>query len=292
MASKYGVALTQEGGWKGWPLRVGHFASEGKSEGLVTKNDTVLVWGGGVTNVVLHATRASGSAKTQSAKSERYEFVRRSGSVDLLPRDTVLDSVTWRGEESGCVAVQLETRRVEHLLGECVTLDSSRPLRLAVSDHHIVDLVRRLEAQARGLQPCGDIYVEALSLTLASYVYGRYGSAPVTAVWQAAGLAPVQCEQLEAFIDDHLSERIGLAELARLVGYSPDHFARLFRQSFGRSPYQYLLRRRIDRAKVLLLDRSYSLAEVAMASGFATQAHLNTSFKARTGVTPGAYRKM
>jgi AraC family transcriptional regulator len=79
--------------------------------------------------------------------------------------------------------------------------------------------------------------------------------------------------------------------LAAVMGYSPDHFARLFKRDFGITPYQYVLNRRVERAKSLLRARGLSIAEVAMTCGFSTQAHLSSAFKARVGTTPGAYRR-
>jgi AraC family transcriptional regulator len=98
-------------------------------------------------------------------------------------------------------------------------------------------------------------------------------------------------ERLVAFVEEHLGGNIGLTDLAHQVGYSPDHLARMFKKSFGVPLYQYVLRRRVERAKGLLRDRSHSIAEVALACGFATQSHFTAAFKARMGVTPGAYRR-
>jgi AraC family transcriptional regulator len=93
-----------------------------------------------------------------------------------------------------------------------------------------------------------------------------------------------------AFVEDHLSEEIRLVNLARLVGCTPDHLTRMFKRSFGVPLHQYVVQRRIERAKALLRGRSHSIAEVAWACGFATQSHFSAVFKERTGVTPRAYR--
>jgi AraC-like DNA-binding protein len=97
-------------------------------------------------------------------------------------------------------------------------------------------------------------------------------------------------EKIAAFIEDHLNADICLSDLARLVDYSPDYLARLFKNSFGAPPHQYVLRRRIERAKGLLLDRGRSIGEVAHACGFATQSHFTSVFKSKLGLTPAAYR--
>jgi AraC family transcriptional regulator len=65
----------------------------------------------------------------------------------------------------------------------------------------------------------------------------------------------------------------------------------LFKQAFEQSPHQYVLSRRVERAKTMLKDGERSIAEIATACGFANQGHLTTAFKRRTGVTPASYRK-
>jgi AraC family transcriptional regulator len=292
-ASKYGVALTAEP-WRGWPLRVGQFSPDGKLEGLVAASDALLVWSGGTTDVTLHARAPGGTV--------RHRFVRQGGMIDLLPRGIVLEDVSWQGQASTCLSVNFDGAALERLLGVKATFEPEAP-RLAVGDPHVVDLAQRLEAQATAGQPWGALYVEGLSLTLASYLYGRYGireagireagirGAGLRGASSEHALPSVSSQRLLAFIEEHLGSDIGIATLAALAGYSPDHFARLFKQSFGLSPYQFILQRRVERAKALLRDRSHSIAEVAMMCGFASQAHFHTTFKARTGVTPGVYRK-
>jgi AraC family transcriptional regulator len=279
-ASKYGVPLTAEP-WRGWPLRVGQFPAEGKLEGLVAASDALLVWSGGTTDVTLHARAPGGTV--------RHQFVREAGMIDLLPRGIVLEDVSWQGQQSTCVSVNFDASAIERLLGVKATFEPEVP-RLALSDAHVVDLAERLEAQAAAGQPGGSLYIEGLSLTLASYLYGRYGIQSAAQEHESA-LPALSSQRLLAFIEEHLGSDIGIGTLAALAGYSPDHFARLFKQSFGSSPYQFILQRRVERAKALLRDRHHSIAEVAMLCGFASQAHFHTTFKARTGVTPGVYRK-
>jgi AraC-like DNA-binding protein len=144
-----------------------------------------------------------------------------------------------------------------------------------------IPAVRELAARA-------DFRADAL--TLASYVFGRYGPSE-TPREDGSSLTPLQWEQLVAFVEDHLGDSLSLPHLASLVGYSADHFARLFKRAFRLSPHQYILERRVERAKSMLRTRSHSIAEVAVICGFASQAHLHAAFRARTGLTPGAFRR-
>jgi AraC family transcriptional regulator len=280
-----GAAITGDG-WRGLPLRVSRYPGAGRVEDLVVSDDTLLLWSGGVSEVTLHARRAG----EDDGRQRTLRFARTSGRVDFVPKGTILDEIRWRGASCGSVAVTLERANVERLIGGRVrAFDAERDLRVNVADAHIVDIVRRLESQAVRNEPWGALYVEGLSLTLVSYVYGRYVAA--TSRQAEAALSTPVTEKLVTFVEEHLAGNIGLTDLAHQVGYSPDHLARMFKKSFGVPLYQYVLRRRVERAKGLLRDRSHSIAEVALACGFATQSHFTAAFKARIGVTPGAYRR-
>jgi AraC family transcriptional regulator len=279
MTSKYGFSCTQDT-WQGWPLRVGQFDTRGKLEGLVAVSDAVLVWSGGTSEVRLQERRGR--------SVERHDLVRRGAMIDLLPQGTTFEEITWQGQPSACTSIHFDSARLQRLLGPGAAL-TPHHLRLGLTDPHVVDLVQRLQAQALSTQPWGALYIDALSLALVSYVYARYGT-PERAPQPPTRSLPI--ETLVTFIEEHLDENIGLLELAAIVGYSPDHFARLFKQSFGKTPYQYVLGQRIERAKSLLRDRHRSIAEVALQCGFASQAHFHAAFKTRTGVTPGSYRKL
>lgn len=107
----------------------------------------------------------------------------------------------------------------------------------------------------------------------------------------SGGLSARQIRQLSEFVQRHLSEPLSTETLARLVGFSPYHFARLFRCATGASPHQYVLRRRLERAQWLLEQTEVPLAQVAAASGFADQSHLTLVFRQQLGCTPRVYRR-
>jgi len=83
-----------------------------------------------------------------------------------------------------------------------------------------------------------------------------------------------------------------LSELADAAGLSAFHFAKLFKQSTGSSPHQYILQRRLERAKELLRNPQMSLSEVSQHTGFADQSHLTNVFRRFVGVTPAKFRRL
>ncbi|WP_166365447.1 helix-turn-helix domain-containing protein [Pseudomonas akapageensis] len=104
------------------------------------------------------------------------------------------------------------------------------------------------------------------------------------------GLAAHQRRQLADYIDTHLADPLSLGQLAGLCSLSEYHFARMFRESFGLPPHQYLLARRLGRARELLRGGCLPLGEIALACGFASASHFTNRFRQVVGATPGEYR--
>lgn len=88
------------------------------------------------------------------------------------------------------------------------------------------------------------------------------------------------------YIDEHLGEDLALASIAAEVALSPFHFARLFKQATGLSPHQYVVRRRVERARELIESRQGTVACVAVTVGFCDQSHLARHFKRLLGIAP------
>ena len=126
---------------------------------------------------------------------------------------------------------------------------------------------------------------EMLSHTLLSQVGARDG------LRLKGGLAAYQRRRLVEYIEQHLQDPISLGLLAGLCALSEYHFARMFRQSFGLPPHQYLLARRLARARSLLRGGALPLGEVALMCGFSSASHFNQRFRQATGATPGDYRQ-
>ena len=98
-------------------------------------------------------------------------------------------------------------------------------------------------------------------------------------------------DRARRFLDAETGRVIRSVELEAITGLGRYELARQFRAAFGTSPYRYSLLRRLDRARTCL-HREPSLADLALAAGFADQAHLSRQFRAAFGVTPGRYRAL
>ena len=108
---------------------------------------------------------------------------------------------------------------------------------------------------------------------------------------QRGGLSPAALRRVQVFVEANIERSIHIRDLADRAGLSAHHFGRAFRTSTGATPRAFIEQRRIERARTLIDDTDQPLAEIAAATGFATQSHLTTAFRRATGFTPAAYRR-
>ncbi len=121
------------------------------------------------------------------------------------------------------------------------------------------------------------------------HTLGRYGNARTPAHPRGTGLARWQELRAKEMMSAHMD--ISLPELAQECRLSVTHFVRGFRRSTGMSPHQWLLARRIGKAKVLLTKSNLSLADIALACGFSSQSHFTAAFTSSTDLSPGRWRR-
>ncbi|HET8844196.1 MAG TPA: AraC family transcriptional regulator [Ktedonobacteraceae bacterium] len=139
--------------------------------------------------------------------------------------------------------------------------------------------------------PAGKLYAQTAAQMLAVHLLRHYLSVGRSFKDPSQGLTHPQMRRVIDFIQAHLDQDLSLEALAQQVDFSPYHFARLFRQTTGESPHQFVLRQRIERAQQLLEKTDVPLGHIALESGFADQSHLTQAFKRHLGQTPRAYRR-
>lgn len=236
---------------------------------------------------------AGGVIVDDPALGSNGRFYAGPGSITLWPADHESRSSSWTVVDppvgsATMVSVELDTSVLAQLAPEINTPRFT--MQRAIDDPALAAMVRLMEADVRSGCATGRIYGESLCLAMTTLLRARYGAGGQMKEHTKAGLSPRQRERVLQYIAENLSGDLGLAELAGAAALSQQHFSLAFRRSFGTTPHQYVLCERITRAKTLLSTRRLSIADVAMAVGFAGQSHFTTVFHKIVGVTPRNFR--
>ncbi|MFM9264365.1 helix-turn-helix transcriptional regulator [Tychonema sp. BBK16] len=144
------------------------------------------------------------------------------------------------------------------------------------------------ELESGGLN--GTLYVDTLKNALSVHILHRYCSQKPKLQDVEGGLNSHKLQIVFDYINDYLSRDLHLAELANLVQMSHYYFGRLFKQSTGIAPHQYVTHCRIKKAKQLLKVTDLSIAYISQQVGFHDQSHFIKTFRKIVGMTPKKYR--
>ncbi len=167
-----------------------------------------------------------------------------------------------------------------------------RPAVAPQNDALLADLVLTLRREVQAGFPGGALYGESLGVAIAAHIVRGYAVASCCAADPRGGLPPDELRRIEEYVEENLARSLSLHELSQQLGMNVYFFVRSFKRSTGLPPHQYVLRRRVERAKEFLLDPGISIADIALRCGFATQSHLTATFNRLTNVTPGEYRRI
>lgn len=138
---------------------------------------------------------------------------------------------------------------------------------------------------------CGPLLLESIGKATAVYVASHFSANPPILLEQRRGLTRERLRHVIEYVDAHLSNELSLGELSGIACLNSYHFGRMFKVPTGQSVHQFILCRRIQRAKALLVKSGSSLAEVAAAVGFCGQSQFTTTFRRLMGVPPGLWRR-
>lgn len=155
----------------------------------------------------------------------------------------------------------------------------------------VLSLLLELEHE----QCAAGIVVESLAIELTVHLLRRYSRAASVESPARSGACTLPASKLRRvseYLDNHLRDDVTLAEIAQVVGMSPYHFARRFKQSTGIAPHQYLIARRMALARSLLRETDLPIAEIAHRVGCSNQSHFSTLFHRAEAVTPRMFRQM
>jgi AraC family transcriptional regulator len=210
------------------------------------------------------------------------------GDIDVVPAGI---AGAWYGDEPASTVV---IAVAPSLLQRAAADMGLAPERVSVAPRHQVRDARiehvawALEAEDRAGYETGRLYAESLALALASHMLGHYAAIPAAYVKppRERGLSLQQRARLGDYIEAHLDRDLSIARLASVLAISPSHLKSLFRQSTGQSVHEHVLRRRVERARMLLARGDKPASEVALEVGFAHQSHMARWMRRFLGVTP------
>jgi len=137
-----------------------------------------------------------------------------------------------------------------------------------------------------------DQFVDRITTALNIHFARVYGGMNFPRPLVTGGLAPWQLRLARDTINAHLEEGLSLEQLAHECRLSVTHFAKAFARSTGISPHRWLMQRRVDVAKDLMLTTDSSLVEISLKCGFSDQSHFTRVFAEATGETPGRWRQI
>ena len=235
-----------------------------------------------------HRIMVHASAATRSYCNEvgRY-FVRRAGDIDLVPA----------GEEGGfeaetpfdTIEIVLQPALMERIAAELG--GRVRAPRFAtrhlLRDQRIEHLARALQSDLNAGAPSGPLFADSIGAALAVRLLGFDGPDTV----RVNRLSDAQLKRVLEHIEAALHEPLSIDRLSRIAGASSSHLRTWFKAAMGVTLHRYVLRRRVERARILLQRGDLSTSEVAALTGFAHQSHLAHWMRREIGQTPRDLRR-
>ncbi|RWL86297.1 MAG: helix-turn-helix domain-containing protein [Mesorhizobium sp.] len=219
----------------------------------------------------------------QSMPTSAEETVRH---LTFVPAGIPLWQVTRRSHYIRRLIIDFDLAELAERFGEAFEFTSRLAPRVMFQDDRLLVLVELLADACLGTHPDDRLYGDSLALAISHNLFGVRRQEE-----KRGGLAPAQLRRVTVLMEQSLPKAVFLKDLAKMVGLSEAYFARAFKTSMGVSPHRWYLAAKIRKAQRALLETSDTLAQVALANGFADQSHFTRAFRTVTGYSPGAWRR-
>jgi len=219
------------------------------------------------------------------SKANSYTYTR--GDIDIVPAG--VSDQCLHDDSSTSLVVQMSPtllRRAAEDLGldpDRAGLEPQHQLR----DPQIEHIAWALEAERKSAHPAGALYADSLGLALALHLLRSFH----TPVVVRRGLSAAQLKRVTDYIEEHIDRDLSLATLASVAGVSASHLKSAFRRSTGMPVHEYVVQRRVERAKVLLMQGELPASEIALEAGFSHQSHMARCMRRVLGITPSVLRR-
>jgi AraC family transcriptional regulator len=149
-----------------------------------------------------------------------------------------------------------------------------------------------MQAEDHDAYPGGRIFADSLAVALAARLFAVQSRKPATDPATGPGLPAWRLRHVIDYVEAHLDSDLTLAELAAVAGFSLSHFKTLFRQAMGMPVHRYVMERRLNRARQLMMEGKRSMTDIALETGFAHPSHLARSMRRVLGLSLTQIRGM
>ncbi len=219
--------------------------------------------------------------------SRVYELEIAPLQVDVFPAGFRMDHGWWDCTPGALVSIALHG-------GVLAGDDGLPPLRTTLCGvdetlARVVDCIRR---EIEGGCPSGSLFAEGLSFAIVARLRAVHvDGADRIAARRIDRLPDGVRRRIVDYVEAHLGADLRIAALADVAGLPGTRFVRAFRCTFGVTPHRYVVQRRLEAAKTMLMTTARPLSDVAYSLGFSSQAHFTATFRRHCGVTPGRVRR-
>lgn len=222
---------------------------------------------------------------------EHRDFIFHKNEIVVTPAG--LES-GWRWHaQSKCIVITLDPAKLESFtqneLGLLLTEQQLRDLP-QFEDEDITNAAVMLLDALRLPGHGSDLMFESLARVFLVKLVQKYGDERSEDIAFSRAFSAAHYKRVLDFVADKYGQSIQIEDIARQAGLSTSHFSRLFKQTVGDTPYQFLMRYRVERASEMLVDHSNTLIDIALACGFSDQPHFTRTFKQLKGETPKQWR--
>ena len=240
--------------------------------------------------------------ENEIAGETRGEMALRPGWVEVGQRRSEMKKINFEAGEMAMCDVWIGTHGLESLI-----LTISDPALRAANDgisgdvelrvvYKLVDarlsaLVAAVNAERVAGFPSGRLFLDSIEQALAVALVNDYSIRRPSPRIYRGGLTPARLRKVVELVHAEMDGDLSLEELANAAGLSITHFSQMFRQSTGQSPHQFVLHRRVERAKEMLRAAETRVLDVAVACGFKSQQHFARVFRSVCGASPTEYRQ-
>jgi AraC family transcriptional regulator len=240
--------------------------------------------------ILIHETRHFVQSERAFDGRRQQEQIGCDNNIAIIPASIEHQS-NW-SEESQFSLLFIEPNFLTRVAHESVTADRIQLIpQYAMKDPLIDRIGRSLSAELEFDAGGSRLFAESLTIALSIHLIRHYSDWQQPLRENIGSLSQRSLQQAIAYINEHLTEQLSIAAIAGEIDMSQYYFSRLFKESIGLSPYQYIIQQRIKRARVLLKTTSLSILEIATQVGFSNQNQLTIQFRKSIGTTPSNYRK-